>query len=140
MSAPAGVPTQSITSDLALRASSSVLGAMLRSPEAARQAAEQLSPTDFPTDDHRTCFLALRNVQQRGEHVDCLTGFQELARLGHKDTRWSLTLDDLYNAVPSAAGVAGCTVSVKATVVVEEAALGAVIVTVPRYVPAARLV
>ena len=43
-------------------------------------------------------------------------------------------------SIASAAGVAGCTVSVKATVVVEGAALGAVIVTVPRYVPAARLV
>src|ERR1035441_9198844 len=46
----------------------------------------------------------------------------------------------LWVSVPSAAGVPGCTVSATATVAVEGAALGAVMVTVPAYVPGARLV
>ncbi len=61
------------SSTLAAQAATSVFGAMLHSPEATRQTVEALSPSDFPTDDYRICFVALRNVQQRGEHVDCLT-------------------------------------------------------------------
>jgi hypothetical protein len=53
---------------------------------------------------------------------------------------WAAAKPTFRVSIPNAAGVPGWTVSVTATVIVEGTALGAVMVTVPWYLPAARFV
>ena len=84
----------------------SVLGAMLRSPQAAQIAAERLSPEDFYDPVNREIFTAMKAMIADARPVDNVTLDEELSRKGRLDALGgSAFLVELYHYVPATTNV-----------------------------------
>ena len=84
----------------------SVLGAMLRSRQAAMLAAESLKPADFYDPANREVFAAMYDMVTMSRPVDLVTVDEELTRRGRLDAVGGAAyLIELNDSVPSAANV-----------------------------------
>ena len=84
----------------------SVLGAMLRSNEAALLAMESLTDDDFYDPANREVFSAMRTLSESGRAIDLVTLDAELARRGKLEAVGGAQyLIELARAVPSASNV-----------------------------------
>ena len=83
-----------------------VLGAMLRSREAAQLATESLSPEDFFDPAHRDIYAAMQDMVNDSRPVDLYTLDEELSRRGKLDSvGGSKYLVELFKGVPAAANI-----------------------------------
>ena len=83
-----------------------VLGAMLRSREAAQLATESLSPEDFYDPAHRDIYAAMQDMVNDSRPVDMYTLDAELSRRGKLDSvGGSKYLIELYRGVPASAKI-----------------------------------
>ncbi len=84
----------------------SVLGAMLRSRQAAQVAVESLRPDDFYDPANREIFAAMRDMSDESRPIDLVTLDEELTRRGRLDAVGGAAyLIELSQGVPSAANV-----------------------------------
>ncbi len=84
----------------------SVLGAMIKSPNAARLAVERLKPDDFYDPSNREVFAAMMSIADDSRPVDLVTLDEELTRRGKLDTVGGAAyLVELTQSVPSSANV-----------------------------------
>ena len=84
----------------------SVLGAMLRSNEAALLAFESLAEEDFYDPANREVYSAMRALSETGRAIDLVTLDAELSRRGKLEAVGGAQyLIELVNAVPSASNV-----------------------------------
>ena len=84
----------------------SVLGAMIRSRQAAQLAVESLKPEDFFDPANRDIFAAMVTMVNESRPVDLVTLDDELTRRGKLDTVGGAAyLVELSQGVPSAANV-----------------------------------
>ena len=84
----------------------SVLGAMLRSRQAAQVAAESLRPDDFYDPANREIFAAMLSLSDESRPIDLVTLDEELTRRGRLDAVGGAAyLIELSQGVPSAANV-----------------------------------
>ena len=84
----------------------SVLGAMLRSHEAALLALETLQPGDFYDPANREIYAAMQAITVSGQPIDLVTLDEELSRRGKLDAVGGAAyLVELSRSVPSAANV-----------------------------------
>ncbi len=84
----------------------SVLGAMIKSPNAAQLAVERLKPDDFYDPSNREIFAAMRSISDGSRPIDLVTLDEELTRRGKLDTVGGAAyLVELTQSVPSAANV-----------------------------------
>ncbi len=104
--------TYSATPDLARTPPShpaserSVLGAMLRSRQAAQVAVESLRPDDFYDPANREIFAAMLSLSEESRPIDLVTLDEELTRRGRLDAVGGASyLIELRQGVPSAANV-----------------------------------
>lgn len=84
----------------------SVLGAILRSPEAFDQIADTLTPDDFYIPAHQTIFAAAADLYHTQQPIDPVTvsdALQRTNQLNH--VGGALFLSELLDAVPSAANI-----------------------------------
>jgi len=87
-----------------LDAEQSVLGAMLLDRDAIARVVEVLRPEDFYRDLHRTIYVAMLDLFERGEPVDLVTVTNKLAGMGKlEDVGGAPYLAALPNTVPTAA-------------------------------------
>ena len=83
-----------------------VLGAMLRSREAAQLATESLNPDDFYDPAHRDIYAAMQAMVNDSRPVDLYTLDAELSRRGKLDSvGGSQYLVELFRGVPAAANI-----------------------------------
>lgn len=85
----------------------SVLGAILRSPEAFDQIADTLTPEDFYIPAHQTIYAAAAHLYHTQQPIDPVTvsdALQRTNQLNH--VGGALFLSELLDAVPSAANIA----------------------------------
>lgn len=75
-----------------------VLGAILLNDAAFRTAAGTLQPTDFSLEKHRRIFVGMKDLNDRGEHIDRVTVVNELMRRGQLESiggmSYVLSLDE----------------------------------------------
>ena len=84
----------------------SVLGAMLRSREAALLAIENLRPDDFYDPANREIYSAMLSISAGSRPIDLVTLDEELSRRGKLDTVGGAAyLVELSRTVPSAANI-----------------------------------
>ena len=84
----------------------SVLGAMLRSRQAAQVAVESLRPDDFYDPANREIYAAMYDMVQQSRPVDLVTLDEELTRRGRLDAVGGASyLIELSQGVPSAANI-----------------------------------
>ncbi|NLF27509.1 MAG: replicative DNA helicase, partial [Clostridiales bacterium] len=84
----------------------SVLGAMLRSGEAALLAFETLSDDDFFDASNREIFSAMRTLSESARAIDLVTLDEELSRRGRLEAVGGAAyLIDLLRSVPSSANI-----------------------------------
>jgi replicative DNA helicase len=106
-----------------LDAEQSVLGSMLLDRDAIARVMELLRPEDFYRDRHRTIYVAMLDVFERGDPVDLVTVTNRLSGMGKlDDVGGPGYLAELPNTVPAASGV-----DVYAAIVREKAVLRALI-------------
>jgi replicative DNA helicase len=87
-----------------LEAEQSVLGSMLLDRDAIARVVELLRPEDFYRDLHRTIYVAMLDLFERGEPVDLVTVTNRLSGMGKLDDVGGATyLAALPNTVPTAA-------------------------------------
>jgi replicative DNA helicase len=111
------VPPQNV------EAEQSVLGSMLLDRDAIARVVEALRPEDFYRDAHRTVFIAMLELFERGEPVDLITLTDKLATAGKlEDIGGAAYLAALPNTVPTAANA-----EYYAGIVLEKAMLRALI-------------
>ncbi len=88
------------------KAERSVLGAMLRSRQAALQAAESLRPEDFSDPANREIFAAMLELATASRPVDLVTVDEELTRRGKLDSvGGAAVLIELAEGVPFTANI-----------------------------------
>jgi replicative DNA helicase len=87
-----------------LEAEQSVLGSMLLDRDAIARVVEALRPEDFYRDLHRTIYMAMLDLFERGEPVDLITVTNRLTGMGKlEDVGGATYLASLPNTVPTAA-------------------------------------
>ena len=87
-----------------LDAEQSVLGSMLLDRDAIARVVEVLRPEDFYRDLHRTIYVAMLDLFERGEPVDLVTVTNRLSGMGKlEDVGGATYLAALPNTVPTAA-------------------------------------
>ncbi len=87
-----------------LEAEQSVLGSMLLDRDAIARVVELLRPEDFYRDLHRTIYVAMLDLFERGEPVDLVTVTNRLSGMGKlEDVGGATYLAALPNTVPTAA-------------------------------------
>lgn len=83
-----------------------VLGSMLLDKDAVLRAVEILSENDFYKDSHRLIFIAMKDLERRGEAIDMVTLSEELRVKGDLDKVGGMAyIAGLGNMVPSAANI-----------------------------------
>ncbi len=85
-----------------------VLGSILLDPDKFPLAAQIVTADDFSLESHRRIFLAMTEMQMRGEQIDRITLANELTRRSHLDSIGGMTyLVYLDEGLPQLSNIAG---------------------------------
>jgi len=89
-----------------LEAEQAVLGALMLDPQKSSVVFEILRPEDFYRDNHKSVFLVIRDIFERGDPVDLVTVAESLRQAGRLESIGGIaTISQIAGSVPSAANV-----------------------------------
>jgi len=89
-----------------LEAEQAVLGALMLDPQKGSVVFEILRPEDFYRDNHKSIFLVIRDIFERGDPVDLVTVAEALRQAGRLESIGGIgTVSQIAGSVPSAANV-----------------------------------
>ncbi len=89
-----------------LEAEQAVLGALMLDPQKGSTVFEILGAEDFYRDNHKTIYLAIQDIFERGEPVDLVTVAENLRQSGRLESIGGIgTVSQIASAVPSASNV-----------------------------------
>lgn len=87
-----------------LEAEQAVLGALMLDSQKGSTVFEILRPEDFYRDNHRSIYLVIRDIFERGDPVDLVTVAESLRRAGKLESIGGIsTISQIAGSVPSAA-------------------------------------
>lgn len=89
-----------------LEAEQAVLGALMLDPQKGSTVFEILRPEDFYRDNHKSIYLTIRDIFERGDPVDLVTVAESLRQVGRLESIGGIgTVSQIAGAVPSAANI-----------------------------------
>lgn len=89
-----------------LEAEQAVLGALMLDPQKASTIFEILNPEDFYRDNHRSIYVVIRDIFEKGDPVDLVTVAESLRQAGRLEGIGGIgTISEIAGSVPSAANV-----------------------------------
>jgi replicative DNA helicase len=89
-----------------LEAEQAVLGALMLDPQKGSTVFEILQSEDFYRDNHRSIYLVIRDIFEKGDPVDLVTVAENLRQAGRLESIGGIgTISQIAGSVPSAANV-----------------------------------
>jgi len=89
-----------------LEAEQAVLGALMLDPQKGSTVFEILRPEDFYRDNHKSIYLTIRDIFERGDPVDLVTVAESLRQAGRLESIGGIgTVSQIAGSVPSAANI-----------------------------------